>query len=395
MKFLHSADWHIGKVVNNISMLESQEHFLEDLVKILKEEKVEALVIAGDLYDRSLPPTGAVKLLGKYFGKIVNELQIPILAIAGNHDSGERVSFISDIVKYQGLHIEGVLNKNIECVTINDTNFYLLPYFDPAVARKIFDDEEIRNHEDGMKKVVDYINENKDDTKKTVVIAHGYVTSINFDSSKSRDEILKEIEIVESDSQRPLTMGGTEFISGKIFKGFDYVALGHLHEPKRVSANDDSIRYSGSPLKYSISEKSHKNSVSIVEIDDDGVKVKEIPVKPYKDIRVLKGTLESLMDKEHLKTQKTDDYIHFILTDDGELFEPMAQLKAVYENPLSLEREYKRDLKNSSIDIKIEDMNKNKAELFKGFYRNVMNTELSDKRFEILKDIVEEVEGKR
>ena len=395
MKFVHSADWHIGKIVNEYSMLENQEKFLDDLMEVLKREKADALVIAGDVYDRSVPPAIAVELLDKYVDKIVNELEIPILAIAGNHDGGERLSYGSSIMKNSGYYMAGILKDKIQLVTIKDTDFYLVPYFDPAVARKVFDDESIRCHEDGMQKAIDKINENRDKSRKAVIVAHGYVTSINFDKSKSRKEIIRDIEIIESDSERPLTMGGTEFISGKIFEGFDYVALGHLHEPKKVSKDVETMRYSGSPLKYSVSEKNHNNSISIVEITNEGVTVKLEEVKPLRDIRVLKGDLADLIEKDFVKTQKVDDYIHFVLTDDGELYEPMAKLKSVYKNPLSLIRDYHKTLDGKDIELKIEEMKKSKSELFKDFYENVTKAELSDERFEIINEIIEEVEGKR
>ncbi|MGL5820119.1 MAG: exonuclease SbcCD subunit D [Sarcina sp.] len=395
MKFIHTGDWHIGKIVNEFSMLENQEKFLEDLIVLMKKENPDALIIAGDLYDRSVPPANAVELLNKYLNKIINDLKIPVLAIAGNHDSAERLSFGSEIMKGQGLYIEGVLKKVVEKVTIKDTDFYLIPYFDPATIRKLFENDEIRDHEDAMRLVVDEINKTRDTNRNAVIVAHGYVTSINFDKSKPRKEILEDIEIVESDSERPLTMGGTEFISGKIFEGFDYVALGHIHEPKRVSVNNDVIRYSGSPLKYSVSEKNHKNSVAIVELSKDGVVVKEEKIVPLREIRVLKGNLEDLISKDFYMNQKTDDYIHFILTDDGELYEPMAKLKSVYKNALSLEREYKRVLDQEEVSLKIEDINKNKVELFKDFYENVTGMNLSEKRLEIINEIIEKVEGER
>ena len=395
MKFIHSGDWHIGKIVNEYSMLENQKKFFDDLVEIIKREEVDALVIAGDVYDRSIPPTGAVELLDRYVDKIINELNVPILAISGNHDGGERLAYGSSIMKKSGYHMAGVLKENIEKVTIKDTDFYLIPYFDPALARKVFGDDSIKSHEDGMKKVIDIINGDRDKSRKAVVVAHGYVTSVNFDKDKSRKEIIKEIGVVESDSERPLTIGGTEFISGKIFEGFDYVALGHLHEPKRVSKDDETIRYSGSPLKYSVSEKDHKNSISIVEFNENGLSVKVEEIIPLKNIRVLKGSLEELLSKEFYSNQKVDDYIHFILTDDGELYEPMAKLKAVYKNPLSLERSYKRTLNDENIEVKVRDMDKSKSELFKDFYENVTKMELSDERLNIVKEIIEEVEGER
>ncbi|MGL4763159.1 MAG: exonuclease SbcCD subunit D [Sarcina sp.] len=394
MKFVHSGDWHMGKIVNEYSMLENQTKFLDDLIDILKREEVDALVIAGDVYDRSVPPAAAVELLDNYVDKIVNGLKIPILAISGNHDGGERLSYGSSIMRNSGYHMAGILKREIKMVTIKDTDFYLIPYFDPAVARKVFEDDNIKSHEDGMKKVIDIINVDRDKSRKSVIVAHGYVTSVNFDKTKSRKEIIEDIDVIEVDSERPLTMGGTEFISRKVFEGFDYVALGHLHEAKKVSKDDETIRYSGSPLKYSISEKNHNNSISIVEIDDNGVKVKLERIKALRDIRVLKGQIDELTSKEFTKNEKLDDYIHFILTDDGELYEPMAKLKSIYKNPLSLERDYKRTLESKDINIKMAEMKKSKSELFKDFYENVTKAELSQERFDIMSEIIEEVEGK-
>ncbi|MGL5069276.1 MAG: exonuclease SbcCD subunit D [Sarcina sp.] len=394
MKFVHSGDWHMGKIVNEYSMLENQTKFLDDLIDILKREEVDALVIAGDVYDRSVPPAAAVELLDNYVDKIVNGLKIPILAISGNHDGGERLSYGSSIMRNSGYHMAGILKREIKMVTIKDTDFYLIPYFDPAVARKVFEDDNIKSHEDGMKKVIDIINLDRDKSRKSVIVAHGYVTSVNFDKTKSRKEIIEDIDVIEVDSERPLTMGGTEFISRKVFEGFDYVALGHLHEAKKVSKDDETIRYSGSPLKYSISEKNHNNSISIVEIDDNGVKVKLERIKALRDIRVLKGQIDELTSKAFTKNEKLDDYIHFILTDDGELYEPMAKLKSIYKNPLSLERDYKRTLESKDINIKMAEMKKSKSELFKDFYENVTKAELSQERFDIMSEIIEEVEGK-
>lgn len=395
MKFIHTADWHIGKVVNEISMIENQREFLNDLIEIIKREKVDALVIAGDLYDRSIPPVEAVELLDKYLSKIIFELGIPVLVIAGNHDSNERLSFGSRIMKDQGLHIEGIIKSDIECVTIKDTDFYLVPYFDPAVARTVFDDKEIKSHEDGMKKAIDSINNKKSEDRKSVVIAHGYVTSVSFDKTKSRNEILKELDSSDCESERPLSMGGTEFISGKIFDGFDYVALGHLHEAKRVSTNVETIRYSGSPLKYSISEKNHKNSITLVEINENEVCVEIKPIVPCKNIRVVKGNLDEVTSVDFLEKQKKDDYIHFILTDDGELNEPMRKLKSVYDNPLSLERSYMRTLEEKQVAVTLADMKKTKLELFTDFYENVTSNVISDERLKIINEVIEEVEGNR
>lgn len=394
MRFIHTADWHIGKVINEVSMIENQEKFLDDLIEIIKTQKVDALVIAGDLYDRSVPPKEAVQLLNKYLTKIINELNIPILSIAGNHDSNERLGFCSEILGPQGMHIEGILNQDIKCVTIKDTDFYLIPFFEPITARKVFNDENIKTYEDGFRRVIETINKKRNMNRKSVVIAHAYVINGIFDCSKSRKEIIENLEIKESDSERPLTIGGTEFIPYEVFEGFDYVALGHIHEPKRINKSDEKIRYSGSPLKYSISEKEHRNSITIVDINEEETKIKLIDIVANKEIRVLEGLLENLISDDFVKGQKIDDYIHFRLTDDGELFEPMRKIKAKYPNAISLERIRTRVLDEQILDVDYKNKNKSKIEYFEDFYCTVTGNKISKERLDIMKTVLNQIKGR-
>lgn len=394
MKIIHTADWHIGKVVNEISMLEDQKYILDKLVQCLKEEKPDALVIAGDLYDRSVPPARAVDLLDRYLDIIIGELKIPVLAIAGNHDSAERLSFMSSILKKQGFHIVGEVNKEINIVTIKDTdgevNFYLIPYGDPAVIREVYKDEAVKNHEDAMKKIIESINLKRDVGKRAVIIAHGYVTNMSIKDGESREEVLKESSLQLSDSERPLSIGGTDIISGKVFDGFNYVALGHLHGPQKIGS--DKIRYSGSLLKYSFSEERQNKSVTIVNINKDGeVNIELKDLKPLRDMRVIRGKLKELTSREFYENNNCNDYVFALLTDEGDLHEPISALRAVYPNIMGLRRDSDRTLDYEKIELNVKERQKSKIELFKDFYENVTEKEIDEDSIKLMIDLIEEV----
>ncbi|MGL5616954.1 MAG: exonuclease SbcCD subunit D [Sarcina sp.] len=394
MKIIHTADWHIGKVVNEISMLEDQKYILNRLVQCLKEEKPDALVIAGDLYDRSVPPARAVELLDKYLDLIIGELKIPVLAIAGNHDSGERLNFMSSILKKQGFHIVGEINDEVETVTLNDTDgevdFYLIPYGDPAVIREVYSDEAVKNHEDAMKKIIESINLKRDMKKRAVVVAHGYVTNMSIKDSSTREELLKESNLELSDSERPLSIGGTDIISGKVFEGFNYVALGHLHGPQKVGS--DKIRYSGSLLKYSFSEERQNKSITIVNINKDGeVDVELKDLKPLRNMRVIRGKLKELTKREFYENNNCDDYVFALLTDEGDLHEPISTLRAVYPNIMGLRRDSDRTLDYEKIELNVKERQKSKIELFKDFYENVTEKEIDEDSIKLMIDLIEEV----
>lgn len=391
MKFIHTADWHIGKSVNEFSMLENQSHILKKFINYIEKEKPDALVIAGDLYDRSVPPANAVAFLNEFLSKVVIDMNTPVIAIAGNHDSGERLAFASQILKKQGLYIEGELKKELRPVTIKNTDFYLIPYSDPAVVRAIYNDDNLKTHEEAMQKIIDGINSRKDKTRKSVIVAHGYITNISFDKEMSREDILKSTKLELSDSERPLSMGGTDIISGKIFDGFDYVALGHLHGQQNVGL--ERIRYSGSPLKYSLSEENHNKSFTVVELLDEDINIEKVPLIPMRDMRTIKGELKTLVSKEYYSLKNTDDYVYALLEDEGELHDPISALRAIYPNVMGLKRDNKKSLEYQVMELNKAQREKTKLELFTDFYKNVTQMELSDVREKIISDIIESVEG--
>lgn len=417
MKIIHTGDWHIGKIVNEFSMIEDQEFILEQLIKVMEEEKPDALVIAGDLYDRSIPPVEAVELLDKVFSKILLELKVPILAIAGNHDSAERLSFGSKILTQNGLHIAGIFDKEIKKVVFqkekSPVNFYLVPYGDPREIRHVLGDDEISTHDCAMKKIIENIKENMNDNERNVMIAHGYVTFMkekvleenkeelnraipqadvnNENNLEDSEEYHKRAGLQTSDSERLLSIGGTDLVSGEYFNCFNYTALGHLHGPQKVGS--DRMRYSGSLLKYSFSETNHKKGVTIVEIDENGevsVQLKELI--PKRDMRIIKGPLKELIDPEVYDGTNVEDYIYAILTDEGELMDPISKLRAVYPNIMGLHREDNREKEESRTSAASGYQNKSKLQLFQEFYQSIAGKELTTEKFDLAKEIIEEVE---
>ncbi|NMM62706.1 exonuclease SbcCD subunit D [Clostridium sp. P21] len=384
MKIIHTGDWHIGKMVHQIQMIEDQEYILKEFIKLIEEEKPDVVVIAGDLYDRSVPPVVAVELLDRVFTKILVDLNTPIIAIAGNHDSGDRVGFASQILKNKGLYICGKLRKNINPIVIKDqygeVNFYPIPYADPAEVRHVMENEDIHNHNEAMKSIIGSIKENVNESKRNVLIAHGFVIGAG-----ERDTC---------ESERPLSIGGTEFIDIENFNGFNYTALGHLHGAQKVGG--DKVRYSGSLLKYSFSEFKQKKSVTIVNLDKNGeVSIELKSLIPHKDMRIIKGKMEDLLSPDVYKDTDVNDYIYVDLTDECEIIEPMSKLRTVYPNVLKLTRNsFNRKMENGRTSLQEDYNNKTMLELFNEFYTNITGREFTEEKKEVLVKVLKSVEKK-
>lgn len=388
MKIVHTGDWHIGKVVNEFSMIEDQRFYLDRIIDLLKEEKADVFIIAGDIYDRSVPPAEAVELLDNILNKIILELNIPVLAISGNHDSPERLSFGNKLLVDKKLYIEGLFNKEIKKVTLKDkygnVNFYLLPYVDPAKIRLAFGNDEVKTHDDGMKFLMNNLKSQIKEGERNVLITHGYITNY----SEGVDESYLEV----SDSERPLSMGGTELVDVKNFDLFNYVALGHLHGPQKVGS--DKVRYSGSLLKYSVSEWKQNKSVSIIELNGDGevkVQLKELPV--LRDLRVIRGPLEELLKRENHHGTNLEDYVFVELTDEGEILDAISKIRAVFPNVMGLKMV---NLVNGNLDSKTSASGnfreKSMEELFNEFYMNLKGKPMDEDRLKEVFTLLEEVE---
>ena len=388
MKIFHTGDWHIGKSVNGFYMTEDQEFIMEQFYDEIKKQKPDVVLIAGDLYDRSVPPVQAVELLNKVLGKIVRNLKTPIIAVAGNHDSNERIDFASELLRDSGLYISGTLNREIQKITINDeygpVNFYPIPYADPPIVRDLFEDESIKNHDEAMKKIISTITSSMDKDERNVSIAHGYVTYIKEDDGL-------DFELEESESEKPLSIGGTEHISTAYFDAFNYTALGHLHGPQKVGSNK--IRYSGSLLKYSFSETKQKKGITIVNLDDKGeVEIDFYEFKPRRDFRIITGELKELIKNDVSNIENKEDYIKVVLTDKGELLDPMAKLRSVYPNVMELVREERIRLTPNSGTVAINVREKSKLSLFESFYEDMTTEKCSEHEIEVMTKIIGKAE---
>lgn len=374
MKFIHTADWHLGKLVHGIYMTEDQREVLQQFVNLVEAEQPDAVVIAGDLYDRSIPPTEAVELLNDILYKINVELKTPIIAIAGNHDSAERLSFGSSWYEKNQLYLTGKLTANILPVTIQGVHFYPVPYAEPGTVRHLLQDDSIHSHQDAMKAIVKKIEDEMNPNEPNVLVGHAFVLGGK-----------------ETDSERTLSVGGSGCVSADLFSSFSYTALGHLHSPDALK--HDVVHYSGSLLKYSFSEVKQKKSVSIVEMEMDGsFTVRYHSLKPKRDMRELEGTLEQLLHPQFYEQQKTDDYIKVTLMDEGALIDPMNKLRQVYPNVLHLER--KRDL----VDIKkrseiqsVRDEKKSEIERFEQFYEQITTATFDAEKRSLMTDIINDV----
>ena len=367
MKILHTGDWHIGKLVHGRYMTEDQRYLLKSLLKLAKEASVDVLIIAGDVYDRSIAPTEAVDLLDEILSEFIMELNIKVFMIAGNHDSPDRLNFGSKILKDHGLYIAGPLSSNIEPIILEDANgpvhFYMIPFADPSLVKAVYKDDTCKTHDLAMKKIISSLQESWSKEARNVCIAHGFVMGTE--------------SLETSDSERPLSIGGSEYIDVKTFEDFDYVALGHLHRPQKVSR--ESIRYSGSLLKYSFSEAKQKKSVTLVDLNEKGqINIEQRVLEPLRDMRIIKGPMEDLLKFENYSKANTDDYIGVVLTDEGHIFEPMKKLRSVYPNVLQLEKESRlsntQDYEHKLIDLK----EKRPESLFKDFFSEVTGDQVTE-----------------
>lgn len=371
MKIIHTADWHLGKLLAGTYLHEDQAYILESFISLLEKEKPDVILLAGDIYDRSYPPVEAVSLLNRVFERILLDLKIPMIVITGNHDNPERLDFGSSLMEKSGLYLRAKLEKEIKPICIEKENaiweFYPIPYADTAYIRGLYQMPEIKTAERAMQEVLRPIIEKikaekqmNGQKKYYVALAHTF-----FISGKEGEGADREYPI-ESDSERPLSIGGVDYISAEIMDVFDYVALGHLHQPQKIGR--ESMRYSGSLLKYSFSEANHHKSVVVLDWEEElKIRLEELPVK--RDLRILKGKLAELLENGR-QDEKREDYVLARLTDEQIQIEPIRDLRAIYPNILGLEYERKEESAGRTILQMGKELNKKDTlDLFAEFYQ--------------------------
>lgn len=378
MKFLHLADLHIGKNILEQSLIEDQIYMLEEITKKIKEEEIDAVLISGDIYDRSVPSSEAVNLLDNFLNSLIKELKVKVFIIAGNHDSKERLNFGSKIFENDGLYICANYEGKLKKVQLEDEygkiNIYMLPYIKPVEVKRYFEDEEIESYNQAVNKIIEKEEINQDE--RNIILSHQFVTAGANEPERSDSETLY--------------LGGTENVDVSNYDKFDYVALGHIHGPQRIGR--DTARYAGTMLKYSFSEVNQKKSLTIVEIKES-VEYKLIPLKPLRDMRVIKGPIEELIKEENYKGTNREDYIRAIITNEEPVYDAIGQIRRVYPNVLRLDFENSRMAHNIENNISnIENINKkSEIELFDEFFKFQNNQGLNEIQKEIMQEIIKEV----
>jgi len=371
MKFIHTADLHLGKYVNGFSMLEDQKYILSMIGKIIGEEKPNGLLIAGDIYDKAVPPEDAVQLFEEFLEKVTS-MGVPVFAISGNHDSAVRFSFGSELMKKSGIYFAhpfcGISTPVIFSDEFGEVCIYMLPFVRPASVRKYFPDQDINSYEKAVESCIKSMN--VDRSKRNILIAHQFVTGAK-----------------RSDSEE-INVGGLDNVSEKIFDCFDYVALGHIHGPQRIGR--DSLRYSGTPLKYSFSECGHKKSLSRVTINQKGnVDVEEIPLTPLHDMRTIRGTFDEVCAQGKSGHFDAKDYIGITLTDEEEIPSGVDKLRNVFPNLMSVEYDNSRTRINSQIENLDDVKGISPLELFDMLYEQQNARHLSDVQKKYLAAMIE------
>ena len=377
MKILHLADLHIGKIIYEQSLLEDQEYMLKQIEKIIEKEKIEAVLISGDIYDRSIPPADAVEVLDKFLNNLIKILKVKVFIISGNHDSKERLNFGSKIFENDGLYIQTTYNGRIRKVELDEKiNIYMLPFIKPIELRQYFENEKIETYNDAIKNIIE--NEKLDKTKINILMAHQFITSGTTNP-----------ETCESET---INVGGLDNVDASNFSEFDYVALGHIHGPQKIG--EEKIRYSGTMLKYSFSEVNHHKSVVIIEIKNGKVDFKLEPLIPLRDMRKIQGPIEELVKKENYEGTNQQDYIKAIITNEEAIYDAIGQIRKIYPNTLSL------DILNSksyNSDMNIENFEKIKEksefELFNDFYEFQNSVRLDEEQSEIIKKVIEKTKN--
>ena len=375
MKLIHLSDLHIGKRVNEFSMLEDQEYILTKIVNIIDCEKPDAVLIAGDVYDKSVPSAEAVQIFDDFLVRLAKR-NLNTFIISGNHDSAERLAFGGRLMELSGIHLSPVYNGKVEPISLEDehgsVNFYMLPFIKPANARRFFEDETIESYTDAIRVAVD--NVEIDESKRNVLITHQFVTG------------------AERSESEEISVGGSDNVDASVFDIFDYVALGHIHGPQNIGS--EKIRYCGTPLKYSFSETKHKKSVTVVELGKKSeLEIRTVPLIPKHDMREIKGKFDEIVLKENYRNTNTDDYMHITLTDENDIPDAIGKLRIIYPNLMKIDYDNTRTRNNNRLDTAENNEAKTKLQLFCELFEQQNNRPMSEEQLEFSQQLIDSIWG--
>lgn len=362
MKLIHLSDLHLGKRVNEFSMLEDQQYILLKIIGIIDLEKPDVVMIAGDVYDKPVPSAEAVALFDDFLCKLAKR-SLRVFVISGNHDSPERIAFASRLIDQSGIHLSPIYTGQVIPITLMDeygpVDLYMLPFLKPAHVRRYYPEEDIVSYTDALRVAISQME--VDSERRNILITHQFVTG----ASRSESE--------------DVSVGGSDNVDACLFDIFDYVALGHIHGPQHIGRQ--TLRYCGTPLKYSFSEANHTKSVTVVELGPKGqIEVRTVPLTAKHDMREIKGTCRELTEKSHYAGTNQDDYMHITLTDEEDIPDAMGKLRVIYPNLMKLDYDNKRTRLNVHLNPAEEMDKKSPLQLFSEFYSLQNNQPMSDEQ---------------
>lgn len=374
MKLIHLSDLHLGKRVNEFSMLEDQRYILGEILKIIDQEQPQGVLIAGDVYDKSVPPTEAVALLDDFLAALAGRA-VPVFLISGNHDSPERIAFGGRLMARSGVHLAPVYHGTVAPITLTDAhgpvNLYLLPFLKPTHVRRFFPEREISTYTDALATAVQAMG--VDPSVRNVLVTHQFVTGA-----------------ARCDSEE-ISVGGSDNVDVSVFDPFDYVALGHIHGPQQVGR--EGVRYCGTPLKYSFSEASHKKSVTVVELEEKGsLTVRTVPLVPQRDLVELRGTYEELTFRGFYQgTSYPQDYVHITLTDEEDIPDAVRKLRVIYPYLMKLDYDNCRTRTEVSLEGAQDVQQKSPLELLEEFYQQQNGQSMGQEQQAFARGLMEQI----
>ena len=378
MKFIHLSDLHIGKRVNEVSMIEDQEYILSQILEQTDRIQPDAVLISGDVYDKSVPSAEAVTLFDNFLFALA-ERKLQVLIISGNHDSAERLAFGGRLMENKGIYLSPVYDGSIAPITLNDeygsVSFWMLPFIKPVHVKRFYPEETIESYTDACRVAVQ--NMHLDPTQRNVLLTHQFVTgSATCDSEE-------------------ISVGGTDNVDAAVFEDFDYVALGHIHGPQNIGS--ERIRYCGTPLKYSFSESNHKKSITVVELGEKGTfHLETVPLIPKHDMRQIRGSYEEITARSFYQDTAVDDYLQITLTDEEDVPEAVSRLRVIYPNLMKLAYDNTRTRSASVVDGALDVQKKSQLHLFSELYEIQNGQPMNDVQQEFMRELIESIwEGEK
>ena len=374
MKFIHLSDLHLGKRLHEVNLLEDQAYILQQILEITRQEAPQAVVIAGDVYDKSVPSVEAVQLLDSFLSQLAKE-RVPTLVLSGNHDSPERIAFGSRLMQASGIYLSPVYQGTVSPIVLEDAfgkvNFYLLPFVKPAQVRRFFPEKTIESYTDAMAAAIEQMG--IDRAQRNVLVCHQFVTGAQ-----------------RSDSE-DISVGGLDNVDASALEGFDYAALGHIHRSQCVER--ETIRYCGTPLKYSFSEADQAKSVTVVELGEKGTPaiIRTVPLTPKHDLREIRGSYLEVTAKVNYENTDTQDYLHITLTDEEDIPDAMGKLRVIYPNLLKLDYDNRRTRSTNEVTGARQVEQKSPLELFEEFYQLQNNQPFTPQQRALVKEIMESI----